>query len=139
MTHPTHTKPSPDIIWLRRIIFWAQPLIVICYLAMAMLGSAPSRPQGPWLAVLVLPALATMPGMWAGWYRAFVWAALADLFYLLIATTDAWTLPADRPYNLLIVSLTVIGFCAAWAQGIILRRRAKQAAHSPSLPRDKLG
>lgn len=122
------------IIWLRWIIFGVQPLIVASYLAMALWGSSIARPQGVWLAVLVLPALAVLPAMWAGFYRAFVWAALVDLLYLLMASTDAWSLPTDRLYNELIVFLAIAGFCAAWAQGIILRRQARQTAAPPPNP-----
>lgn len=132
MSQPTTAAPPDIIVWLRRIIFWVQPLIVIGYLSLALWGTTPARPQGVWLVVLVLPALLMLPGMWAGGYRAFVWAALADLFYLLVASTDAWTFPADRPYNLTIVILSIAGFCAAWAQGIIVRRRAKRAARNTS-------
>lgn len=113
---------------LRGLIITAQPLIALLYIAMALWGGGLVRPQGYWLIVLILPALLTLPGMWLGRYRAFVWAALFDLFYLMIATTDAWSSSEDRAYNLAIVALALIGFIAAWIQGIVLRQQSKRQA-----------
>ncbi|OYY42517.1 MAG: hypothetical protein B7Y07_01980 [Halothiobacillus sp. 24-54-40] len=127
MIRPVHT---PNIVWLRRIIFAVQPMIAAGYLMLAGWGESLARPQGAWLLILVLPALLVLPGMWAGRYTAFVWAALADLFYILIASTDAWSSPMDRELNSAILVLAMVGFCAAWAQGIIFRR-----IHRRSTPR----
>jgi uncharacterized membrane protein len=113
---------------LRGLIIAAQPLIVLSYFGMAFWGVGMARPQGSWLIVLILPALFSLPGMWLGRYRAFVWAALFDLFYLMIATTDAWSSPHDRGFNLAIVAFALMGFIAAWIQGIVLRRQSKRQA-----------
>lgn len=127
MSGPTTPRPPSDILWLRRIIFWAQPLIALIYILMSVWGTSPARPQGLWLVLLVMPAMAVLPGMLAQRYAAFVWAALTDLLYLLVASTDAWSLAGDRAFNLMIALLAIAGFCAAWAQGIILRRRSRRA------------
>lgn len=119
MISPVYTQ---NIVWLRRIIIAVQPVIAACYLILAGWGEGLARPQGAWLLILILPALLVLPGMWAGRYTAFVWAALADLFYILIASTDAWSSPADRALNSAILVSATVGFCAAWAQGIIFRR-----------------
>ncbi|OZB37763.1 MAG: hypothetical protein B7X44_00215 [Halothiobacillus sp. 15-55-196] len=111
---------------LRGLIIAAQPLIILAYVGMALWGIGMARPQGAWLIVLILPALLSLPGMWLGRYRAFVWAALFDLFYLMIAMTDAWSSPHDRGFNLAIVVFSLMGFIAAWIQGIVLRRRSKR-------------
>ncbi len=113
---------------LRGLIIAAQPLIILAYLGMTFWGTGLARPQGYWLVVLILPALFSLPGMWLGRYRAFVWAALFDLFYLMIASTDAWTSPDDRGFNLAIVTIALLGFIAAWIQGIVLRRQSKRKA-----------
>ena len=113
---------------LRGLIIAAQPLIVLTYFGMAFWGVGMARPQGSWLIVLILPALFSLPGMWLGRYRAFVWAALFDLFYLMIATTDAWSNPNDKGFNLAIVAFALMGFIAAWIQGIVLRRQSKRQA-----------
>lgn len=112
---------------LRGLIISVQPLIVLIYLAMAFWGSGIARPQGAWLVILILPALLVLPAMWLGHYRAFVWAALFDLFYLMLAITDAWSSPADRAFNMAIIVLALTGYVSAWIQGIVLRRQAKKA------------
>jgi len=119
MTNPAYPQ---RIVWLRRIIIGVQPLIAASYLMMAAWGESLARPHGAWLMVLILPTLLVLPGMGAGRYTAFVWAALADLFYILIASTDAWSSPVDRAFNSAILLFAAVGFCAAWAQGIIFRR-----------------
>jgi uncharacterized membrane protein len=124
MIRPIHT---PNIVWLRRVIIWVQPMIAASYLILAAWGTSLARPQGAWLIALILPALLVLPGMWAGRYTAFVWAALADLFYILIASTDAWSSPIDRELNSAILVLAIMGFCAAWAQGIIFRRNHRRS------------
>lgn len=113
---------------LRGLIITVQPLIVFTYINLAFWGTDIARPQGAWLIVLILPALLSLPGMWLGHYRAFVWAALFDLFYLMIATTDAWSNPDDLGFNLAIVAFALTGFIAAWIQGIVLRRQSKRQA-----------
>lgn len=138
MSGPTTPRPPSDILWLRRIIFWAQPLIALIYILMSVWGTSPARPQGLWLVLLVMPAMAVLPGMLAQRYSAFVWAALTDLLYLLVASTDAWSLPADRAFNLMIVVLAITGFCAAWAQGILLRQRSRRGNRKLTEARDKL-
>jgi uncharacterized membrane protein len=124
MIRPVHT---PNIVWLRRVIIGVQPLIIVGYLALAIWGENFTKPQGAWLIALILPALLVLPGMWTGRYTAFVWAALADLFYILIASTDAWSSPVDRGFNSVILTLAIVGFCAAWAQGIIFRRNNRRS------------
>lgn len=113
---------------LRGLIIAAQLLIVLTYLGTALWGDAIARPQGAWLVVLILPALIFLPGMLSGHYRAFVWAALFDLFYLMMATTDAWSSPTDRGFNLMIVAFALMGFIAAWIQAIVLRKQFKHQA-----------
>ncbi|OYV27536.1 MAG: hypothetical protein B7Z82_05115 [Halothiobacillus sp. 20-54-6] len=123
MNPPAHPV---TVLWLRRVIIGVQPLISASYLGMAFWGEGVARPQGAWLFTLILPTLLVLSGMWKGQYSAFVWAALADLFYLMAASTDAWSSNADRGFNIAILALAIIGFCAAWAQGIIFRRNRRR-------------
>lgn len=111
---------------LRLIIMGAQPLIVLAYLGLAHWGAAVARPQGAWLLVLLLPLIVLTPPLWRGHYAAFVWAALFDLFYLMLAVTDAFSSAVDRPWHLAIICFAVAGFVAAWIQGIVLRRQFRQ-------------
>ncbi|OZB57617.1 MAG: hypothetical protein B7X35_00250 [Halothiobacillus sp. 14-56-357] len=87
---------------LRGLIIAAQPLIILAYVGMALWGIGMARPQGAWLIVLILPALLSLPGMWLG------------------------SSPHDRGFNLAIVVFSLMGFIAAWIQGIVLRRRSKR-------------
>ena len=118
---------SRFIVGLRAVIIGVQPLILLAYLGLAHWGEAINRPQGAWLWALLLPLIVLTPPLWRGHYAAFVWAALFDLFYLMLAVTDAFSSPVDRPWQLVIVGLAMAGFVAAWIQGIVLRRAARLA------------
>lgn len=128
---PSSRPSSRLIVGLRALIIGVQPLIFLAYLGLAHWGEAISRPQGLWLWVLLMPLIVLTPPLWRGHYAAFVWAALFDLFYLMLAVTDAFSSSVDRPWQLAIVGLAMAGFVAAWIQGIVLRRasRSKQREH----------
>ncbi len=121
--------PARLIVGLRALIIGVQPLILLAYLGLAHWGEAINRPQGLWLLALLLPLIVLTPPLWRGHYAAFVWAALFDLFYLMLAVTDAFSSPVDRPWQLAIVCLATVGFVAAWIQGIVLRRAARAKPH----------
>ncbi len=116
----------PRLRWLRAVIIGVQPLLVLVYLGLAHWGEAMTRPQGAWLWLLSLPLILLMPPLWRGHYAAFVWAALFDLFYLMLALTDAFSSPVDRVWQWMIIFLATSGFMAAWLQGIVLRRAARR-------------
>ncbi|MFP4640198.1 MAG: DUF2069 domain-containing protein [Guyparkeria sp.] len=102
-----------------------QGLIVIGYLGLLFAGSAEIRPGAVTTLLMLVPAVAVVPGLWRGHYKTMVWAALFDLFYLLVAATDAWAVPADRGWHLLIAIVATIGFLAAWWHSIRRRRLLK--------------
>ncbi|WP_407275076.1 DUF2069 domain-containing protein [Halothiobacillus sp. DCM-1] len=118
--------PRGLLFGLRAIIIGVQPLLVLAYLALAYWGEAITRPQGAWLWVLLLPLILVSPPLWRGHYAAFVWAALFDLFYLMLALTDAFSGSADRAWQWIIIVLSASGFISAWMQGILLRRAARR-------------
>ncbi|WP_372591105.1 DUF2069 domain-containing protein [Guyparkeria sp.] len=102
-----------------------QGLIVAGYLGLLLGGTAEIRPGVLTTLLMLLPAIAVIPGLWRGHYKTMVWAALFDLFYLLVAATDAWAAPADRGWHLLIAIAATVGFLAAWWHSIRRRRLLK--------------
>ena len=102
-----------------------QGLIVTGYLGLLLTGSAEIRPGAVTTLLMLVPAVAVVPGLWRGHYKTMVWAALFDLFYLLVAATDAWAVPADRGWHLLVAIAASIGFLAAWWHSIRRRRLLK--------------
>jgi uncharacterized membrane protein len=108
-----------------RLMAVLQGVIVAGYLGLAGAGSAEIRPGAITTWLLLLPAVAVVPGLWRGHYRTMVWAALFDLFYLLVASTDAWAEPADRRWHLLVAMAATTAFLAAWGHAIRRRRWLK--------------
>ncbi len=102
-----------------------QGLIVAGYLGLLFAGSAEIRPGAITTGLMLLPAVAVVPGLWRGHYKTMVWAALFDLFYLLVAATDAWAAPADRGWHLMVGIAATVGFVAAWWHSIRRRRLLK--------------
>ena len=110
-------------LWLMTLM---QGLVIAGYLGLLFAGSADIRPGALTTLLMLLPAAAVMPGLWRGHYKTMVWAALFDLFYLLVAATDAWAEPADRGWHLLIAVAATVGFLAAWWHSIKRRRLLKK-------------
>ncbi|MGM0517084.1 MAG: DUF2069 domain-containing protein [Pseudomonadota bacterium] len=108
-----------------RLMAVLQGVIVAGYLGLLVAGSAEIRPGAITTWLLLAPAVAVVPGLWRGHYKTMVWAALFDLFYLLVASTDAWAEPADRGWHLLIAIAATVAFLAAWVHGIRRRRLLK--------------
>ena len=109
-------------LWLMTLM---QGLVIAGYLGLLFAGSADIRPGALTTLLMLLPAAAVTPGLWRGHYKTMVWAALFDLFYLLVASTDAWAEPADRGWHLLIAMAATVGFLAAWWHSIKRRRLLK--------------
>jgi len=109
-----------------RLMTALQGVIVVGYLGLLSAGSAEIRPGVTTTLLMLLPAVAVIPGLWRGHYKTMVWAALFDLFYLLVAATDAWADPADRGWHLLIAVAATVGFLAAWWHSIKRRRLLKK-------------
>lgn len=108
-----------------QVMLVAQLGIIGGYLGLAAFGTAEIRPDRVTTVLMLLPALAVIPGLWRGHYKTMVWAALFDLFYLLVAATDAWAVPSDRGWHLLIALAATIGFLAAWSHSNKRRRLLK--------------
>lgn len=107
------------------VMLVAQLLIIGGYLGLAAFGTAEIRPDPTTTMLMLLPAIAVIPGLWRGHYKTMVWAALFDLFYLLVSATDAWTVPDDRGWHGLIALAATIGFLAAWRHSNKRRRLLK--------------
>lgn len=112
-----------------QVMLVAQLAIIAGYLGLAVFGTADIRPDPVTTVLMLLPAIAVIPGLWRGHYKTMVWAALFDLFYLLVAATDAWAVPSDRGWHLLIALAATMGFLAAWRHSNKRRRWLKSRRH----------
>jgi len=108
-----------------RLMTLMNGLVITGYLGLLFAGNAEIRPGALTTVLMLLPAAAVIPGLWRGHYKTMVWAALFELFYLLVASTDAWAEPADRGWHLLIAAAATVGFLAAWWHSIKRRRLLK--------------
>lgn len=115
---------------LPTLVSLAQIGILLAYLGLGLSGEGATRPQGASLALLLLPLLAVLPGLWRKRYSALVWAALVDLFYLAASITDFWSPGTDRGWNGAIIVLALVGFIGAWWHSLVLRRERKRATRS---------
>jgi uncharacterized membrane protein len=100
-------------------------VVIVGYGVIALGGQAEIRPGIVTTVLLLLPAIAVLPGLWRGHYKTMIWAALFALFYLLVSSTDAWAASADRGWHLLIAIAATVGFLAAWWHSIQRRRTLK--------------
>lgn len=114
--------------WPLRLMAACLMVIIGAYGLLAVHGQADIRPGLMTTVLLLLPAVAVLPGLWCGHYKTMVWAALVTLFYLLISSTDAWTESSDRDWHLLIAIAATAGFVIAWWHGIRRRRHLKAQA-----------
>ncbi|KTG16411.1 MULTISPECIES: DUF2069 domain-containing protein [unclassified Guyparkeria] len=115
-------------LWPLRLMAASLVVVIGGYAFIAIGGQAEIRPGLLTTALLVLPAVAVLPGLWKGHYKTMVWAALFALFYLLVASTDAWAARDDRGWHLLIAVAATVGFLAAWWHSIQRRRTLKGRA-----------
>ncbi|MFW6021049.1 MAG: DUF2069 domain-containing protein [Guyparkeria sp.] len=112
-------------IWPLRLMLLGLAGVIVGYLGLLVAGRADLRPGGLTTALLLLPAIVVLPGLWRGHYKTMIWAALVALFYLLISATDAWAVPADRGWHLLIAIAATTAFLSAWWHSIKRRRFLK--------------
>lgn len=115
-------------LWPLRLMAASLLVVIAGYGVIAIGGNAEIRPGLLTTALLLLPAVAVLPGLWRGHYKTMIWAALFALFYLLVASTDAWAAHADRGWHLLIAIAATVAFLAAWWHSIQRRRTLKGRA-----------
>jgi len=123
-------SPTRHRFGLPAVVGLAQVGILLSYMGLGLLGHGSTRPQGGTLALLLLPVLAVLPGLWLQRYSALVWAALVDMFYLAAAITDFWSPGTDRGWNGAIIALALVGFIAAWWHSLRMRRERKRLNRS---------
>ncbi len=117
---------SEDLpIWPLRLMLLGLVGVIAGYLGLLLAGRAEIRPTGLTTALMLIPAVIVLPGLWRGHYKTMIWAALIALFYLLISATDAWAVAADRGWHLLIAVAATVAFLAAWWHSIKRRRFLK--------------
>ena len=126
MAGPTTHEELP--LWPLRLMAACLLVVIAGYVFIATGGQAEARPGLVTTALLLLPAVAVLPGLWRGHYKTMIWAALFALFYLLVSSTDAWAASADRGWHLLIAVAATVGFLAAWWHSIVRRRTLKARA-----------
>ncbi|MEC9482043.1 MAG: DUF2069 domain-containing protein [Halomonas sp.] len=126
MRGPTTREGLP--LWPLRLMAVGLLVVSIGYVVIAIGGQAEIRPGPLTTGLLLLPAIAVLPGLWRGHYKTMVWAALFALFYLLVSSTDAWSASADRGWHLLIAVSATVAFLAAWWHSIQRRRTLKGRA-----------
>ena len=113
-------------LWPLRLMAASLVAVIAGYGFLAIGGEAEIRPGLLTTAVMLLPAIAVLPGLWRGHYKTMVWAALFALFYLLVSSTDAWAASTDRGWHLAIAVAATVGFLAAWWHSIQRRRTLKR-------------
>lgn len=116
-------------IWPLRLMALGLLGVIGGYLGLMLAGRADIRPGGLTTALMLLPGIVVLPGLWRGHYKTMVWAALVALFYLLVSATDSWALAVDRGWHLLIAAAATLAFTAAWWHSIE-RRRYLKARHA---------
>lgn len=126
MGGPTTSEGLP--LWPLRLMAASLLVVIAGYGIIAIGGQAEARPSIVTTVLLLLPAIAVLPGLWRGHYKTMVWAALFALFYLLVSSTDAWSASADRGWHLLIAVSATVAFLAAWWHSIQRRRTLKGRA-----------
>jgi len=117
-------RPKPSQHYLN---FFAlcMAAIALAYIGLYFFGSAEVRPSLVLTVIMLIPALAVIPGLIRGHYKTMVWAALFALFYLLLAATDAWASPHDQLLHLFVAIISSAGFISAWWYSILRRRYLK--------------
>ncbi|HER34887.1 MAG: DUF2069 domain-containing protein [Halothiobacillaceae bacterium] len=124
-------------LWPLRAMALCFTAIIAGYLMITLGGDADIRPATATTVLLLLPAVAVLPGLWQGHYKTMVWAALLALFYLLVSSTDAWTVPADRGWHLMVAIAAITGFLLAWGHSIRRRRTLKRRAREGATPKPR--
>ncbi|MFN2380986.1 MAG: DUF2069 domain-containing protein [Guyparkeria sp.] len=129
-------------IWPLRLMLLGLLGVIAGYVGLWLVGRAEIQPTGLTAAMMLLPAIVVLPGLWLGHYKTMIWAALVALFYLLVSATDAWTVAADRGWHLAIAIAATLAFLVAWWHSIKRRRFLKarntlaRSRQSTERPRD---
>jgi uncharacterized membrane protein len=107
-------------------IHWVTLALLLALVALLLawaLGPSWDRTGFPAFALFVLPLLLPLPGMLAGRARAYVWAALISLLYLLHGLVTLISAPAERALGLAEASLALLLLVAASLQARWLARQ----------------